>query len=243
MYTADYTFANERLARHYGIPGVAGTSFRRVAYPDDRRVGLLGHGSILVLTSLANRTSPVLRGKWVMEVLMGTPPPPPPPNVPTLDQTEGAQDGKLLSTGARMKLHRSNPACLACHSLIDPIGLALDNFDVTARWRIRENGMPVDTLGDFYDGTPVSSPSELAEVLLSRPVPLMRTLTENLMAFALGRPVEYYDQPTIRAIVGEAEADGYRVSSLILGVVKSDAFQMKRVEPVTTDEAMAAGQQ
>jgi hypothetical protein len=230
LYDADYTFVNERLARHYGIPGVAGSYFRRVEYPDDTRRGLFGHGSVLVLTSLANRTSPVLRGKWVMEVLLGTPPPPPPPNVPDLDETEGARDGKLLTTRERMELHRSSPACNSCHRFMDPIGLALDNFDVTAKWRSRENGMPLDTRGDFYDGTPVSTPAELVEVLLARPVPLVRTFTENLLAYALGRRVEYYDQPAIRAIAREAERNDYRVSSFILGVVNSDAFQMKRVE-------------
>ena len=234
LYSADYTFANERLARHYGFPGVAGSQFRKVPYPDARRKGLLGHGSVLVLTSLANRTSPVLRGKWVMEVLMGTPPPPPPPNVPTLDETEGAQDGKLLSTRERMEKHRQNPVCNACHSMMDPIGLALDNFDVTAKWRLRENGVALDTRGDFYDGTPVSSPGELADALLKRPAPLVRTFTENLMAYALGRPVEYYDQPTVRVIVREAEAVGYGMSSFILGVVKSAAFQMKRKESVAS---------
>ncbi len=242
LYSADYTFANERLARHYGFPNVAGTHFRKVPYPDTRRKGLLGHGSILVLTSMANRTSPVLRGKWVMEVLMGTPPPPPPPNVPSLDETEGAQDGKLLSTRERMEKHRRNPACTACHSLIDPIGLALDNFDVTAKWRLRENGVALDTRGNFYDGTPVSSPSELVDALMKRPTPLLRTFTENLMAYALGRPVQYYDQPTIRAIVRESEADDYGMSSFILGVVKSDAFQMKRKELPESEDAAGIGQ-
>ncbi len=242
LYRADYTFVNERLARHYGLPNVAGRHFRRVKYADDTRRGLLGHGSILVLTSLANRTSPVLRGKWVMEVLLGTPPPPPPPNVPTLEETEGAKDGRLLTTRERMEMHRSSPACSSCHRLMDPIGLALDNFDVTAKWRVRENGMPLDTRGDFYDGTPVSTPGALADVLLKRPIPLVRTFTENLLAYALGRRVEYYDQPTIRAIAREAEANEYRMLSFILGVVKSDAFQMKRVEPVATEDATAIGE-
>ncbi len=243
LYTADYTFADERLARHYGFPNVAGSQFRRVHYPDGNRQGVLGHGSILVLTSLANRTSPVLRGKWVMEVLMGTPPPPPPANVPTLDETKGSADGKLLSTRERMEKHRENPVCNACHSMMDPIGLALDNFDVTAKWRLRENGAAIDTRGDFYDGTPVSSPGELVDALLKRPMPLVRTFTENLMAYALGRPVEYFDQPAIRVITREAEANEYHMSSFILGVVKSDAFQMKRMEPVDTEDAAAINRQ
>ncbi len=168
-------------------------------------------------TSLANRTSPVLRGKWVMEVLMGTPPPPPPPDVPTLEETAGAKNGKMLTTRERMEMHRANPTCTSCHRFMDPIGLALDNFDVTAKWRERENGMPLDTRGDFYDGTAVTRPSELTAALLKRPVPLVRTFTENLMAYALGRRVEYFDQPAIRAIAKAAEANDYRMSSFILG--------------------------
>ena len=228
LYRADYTFVDERLARHYGIPGVAGRHFRRVQYPDDTRRGVLGHGSMLVLTSLANRTSPVLRGKWVMEVLLGTPPPPPPPDIPALEDTEEVRDGRRLTTRERMEAHRSNPSCSSCHRLIDPIGLALDNFDVTAKWRLRENGIPLDTRGDYYDGTPVTSPDELVDALLARPIPLVRTFTENLLAFAAGRRVEHFDQPTVRAIARAAEADDYRMASFIMGVVRSDAFQRKR---------------
>jgi Protein of unknown function (DUF1592)/Protein of unknown function (DUF1588)/Protein of unknown function (DUF1585)/Protein of unknown function (DUF1587)/Protein of unknown function (DUF1595) len=234
LYRANYTYVNERLARHYGFPGVSGSEFRRVEYPDDTRRGLLGQGSVLVQTSLANRTSPVLRGKWVMEVLMGTPPPPPPPDVPLLDDTASAKDGKMLTTRERMEMHRANPACTSCHRFMDPIGLALDNFDVTAKWRERENGMPLDTRGDYYDGTPVTRPAELSVALLKRPVPLVRTFTENLMAYALGRRVEYFDQPAIRQIARAAEANQYKMSSFILGVIKSDAFQMKRAEPNAT---------
>jgi cytochrome c553 len=241
LFTADYTFVNEALARHYGIPNVAGEEFRRVKYTDANRRGLLGQGSVLVLTSLSNRTSPVLRGKWVMEVLLGSPPPPPPPNVPDLEQTAGAQGGKMLTTRQRMELHRASPACSSCHKMMDPIGLALDNFDATGKWRNRENGMPLDTHGEFYDGTPVTNPSDLANTLMKRPVPLVRTFTQNLMAYALGRRVEYFDQPTIRAIAKQAESDDYRIATFILGVVKSDAFQMKRMEPVT--ESKAAGRQ
>ena len=243
LYDADYTFVNERLARHYGIPDVVGSHFRKVSYADERRRGILGHGSVLVLTSLANRTSPVLRGKWVMEVLLGTPPPPPPPNVPTLDETEGAKDGRLLTTRERMEQHRTNPTCNACHRFMDPIGLALDNFDVTAKWRQRENGTALDTRGELYDGTPVATPGELVDALLKRPIPLVRTFTENLLAYALGRRVEVHDQPTVRAIARAAEAEGYRVTAFILGVVKSDAFQMKREHTVTTDEAAAVAPQ
>jgi hypothetical protein len=242
LFNADYTFVNERLARHYGLPGVSGSQFRRVQYPDNTRRGVLGHGSMLVLTSFANRTSPVLRGKWVMEVLMGTPPPPPPPDVNTdLEAVAQSEDGKLLTTRRRMELHRANPNCSSCHRFMDPIGLALDNFDVTAKWRNRENGSPLDTRGDFYDGTPVASPAELAAALQKRPIPLVRTFTENLLAYSLGRRVEYYDQPAIRRIAREAEQNNYKIASFILGVVKSDAFQMKRIEPVTA--AQAAGRQ
>ena len=236
LFDADYTFVNERLASHYGFDGVAGGAFERVSYADTARRGVLGHGSVLVLTSLANRTSPVLRGKWVMEVLMGTPPPPPPPDVPGLEETGGSEGGRLLTTRERMERHRSSPACSSCHRLMDPIGLALDNFDVTGQWRLRENGMPLDTRGDFYDGTPVSTPGELVDALLERPIPLVRNFTENLMAYALGRRVEYYDQPTIRAITRAAGANDYRMASFVLGVVKSDAFQMKR-EPLAADRA------
>ncbi|MEZ5284245.1 MAG: DUF1592 domain-containing protein [Vicinamibacterales bacterium] len=242
LYRADYTFVNERLARHYGIPNVLGPEFRRVDIPDPNRRGILGQGSVLLLTSIADRTSPVLRGKWVMEVLIGAPPPAPPPNVPTLDDTASAKDGKMLTTRERMELHRANAVCNACHRMMDPIGLALDNFDVTAKWRVREFGMPLDTRGDFYDGTPVNPPAELSAALLKRPVPLVRTFTENLLAYALGRRAEFYDQPTIRAIARQAEADGFKMSSFILGVVKSDAFRMKQIEPVATETAVAAAQ-
>jgi hypothetical protein len=234
LYRANYTFVNGRLARHYGFPGVSGEHFRRVEYPDDTRRGVLGQGSVLVQTSLANRTSPVLRGKWVMEVLMGTPPPPPPPDVPPLDDTGDAKDGRMLTTRERMELHRKNPTCNSCHRMMDPIGLALDNFDVTGKWRVRENGQPLDTKGDFYDGTPVSTPAELLAALMKRPTPLVRTFADNLLAYALGRRVEYFDQPSIRAITKAAASNDYRMSSFILGVVKSDAFQMKRAEPVVS---------
>ena len=227
LYSADYSFMNERLARHYGIPGVDGDEFRRVAYPDDRRRGILGHGSILTQTSLGNRTSPVLRGKWVIEVLLGTPPPPPPAGVPDLEETAGAQGGEVLTTRRRMEMHRANPICAACHKVMDPIGLALDNFDVTGRWRIRENGAPLDTRSTFYDGTEISTPAELSAALLKRPIPLVRELTGNLMAYALGRRLEYFDHPTVRAIVADAEKNDYRMSSLIMGVILSDAFRMK----------------
>jgi hypothetical protein len=228
LFDADYTFLNERLAQHYGIDGVSGDEFRLVEYPNDRRRGILGHGSVLLLTSMSARTSPVLRGKWVMEVLMGTPPPPPPPNVPAFDQTPPTDSGRRLTTRQRMERHRANPTCNACHRFMDPIGLALDNYDVTGRWRIRENMMPLDTRGVFYDGTPVSTPAELTQAILKRPTPLVRNFTVNLLSYAIGRPVEYYDQPAVRRIASAAEANGYRLSSFIMGVVTSEPFQMRR---------------
>ena len=238
LLTADYTFVNERLARHYGIPNVTGSGFRRVSYPDDNRRGLLGHGSILVLTSHADRTSPVLRGKWVMEVLLGTPPPPPPPGVPDLEATEGDQDGRMLTTRERMELHRASTACRSCHRFMDPIGLALDNFDVTGKWRIKENGMPLDTRGELYDGTPLASPGDLRQALLSLRESISRNFTANLLAYGLGRRVEYYDMPMVRAITREAGAQGDRMSAFILGVVNSPAFNMAKAESAvaTTSE-------
>jgi hypothetical protein len=233
LVNADYTYVNERLAQHYGISGVVGEEFRRVSYPSDQRKGILGHGSVLVQTSLGNRTSPVLRGKWVMEVLMGTPPPPPPPGVPDLEDTKGSRQGTMLTTRQRLEMHRENPTCASCHTLIDPIGLALDNFDVTGKWRIRENGVPLDTRSTYYDGTPIETPSDLSAALLRRPIPLVRQFTESLMAYALGRRVGYRDQPAVRAIATEAEANVYRMSTFILGVIDSDRFRSKQV-PETT---------
>jgi uncharacterized protein DUF1592/uncharacterized protein DUF1588/uncharacterized protein DUF1585/uncharacterized protein DUF1587/uncharacterized protein DUF1595/cytochrome c len=243
LFKADYTFVNERLARHYGFPGVAGNEFRRVPYPDETRRGILGQGSVLVQTSLANRTSPVLRGKWVMEVLLGTPPPPPPQDgsVPPLDNTAEAKNGRPLTTRERVELHRANPTCNACHRFMDPIGLALDRFDVTGRWRQRENGQPLDTKGTFYDGTEIETPSQLSTVLLKRPVPLVRQFTENLLAYGLGRRAEYYDQPTIRAIARTARASDYKLSSFIIGVATSDAFRLKRADGPADTTAQTGG--
>ncbi len=236
LFTADYTYLNERLAKHYGIPGVLGDEFRRVEYPDSRRGGVLGQGSILVLTSMGTRTSPVLRGKWVMEVLLGTPPPPPPPDIPALEETDDASDGSFLTTRQRMEIHRANPTCQACHQFMDPMGLALDNFDVTGKWRIRENNMSLDTRGNLYDGTPLSTPEDLRTALMKRPIPLVRTFTTNLLAYALGRRVEYHDQPTVRAIVRHGEENDYRISSFIVGVVRSDPFRMRMADVAVQEE-------
>ena len=230
LFDADYSFLNERLAQYYGIPGVFGEEMRLVAYPSDQRIGIFGHGSVMQLTSMSDRTSPVLRGKWVMEVLMGTPPPPPPPNVPAFEASPASAGTRPLTTRERMELHRGQPVCNSCHSLIDPIGLALDNFDATGKWRIRENMQPLDTRGMFYDGTPISQPAELSAVLLKRPIPLIRNFTQRLLSYAIGRPVEYFDQPTIRAITEAAELEGYKMSSLIMGVVTSDPFVMRQAQ-------------
>jgi hypothetical protein len=229
LYSANYTYINEDLANHYGIPGVVGREFRRVEYPDNRRAGILGQASILTLTSHANRTSPVLRGKYVMEVVLGTPPPPPPPNVPDLDKVGEHKDGHVLTTRERMEEHRANPTCNACHQYMDPIGLSLDNFDVTGRWRIRENGAELDTHGQLYDGTKVSSPSELTTALMTKQVAMVRAFTTNLMAYAIGRRVEYYDMPAVRKIVNDAAPGGYHMQDFINGVVLSDAFRMTKV--------------
>jgi mono/diheme cytochrome c family protein len=234
LFTADYTFVNERLAAHYRIPGVVGTEFRRVGYPDDRRRGILGHGSVLTLTSHADRTSPVLRGKWVMEVLLGTPPPAPPPNVPDLDATPDAEDGRMRTVRQRMEAHRANPACNSCHRMIDPIGLSLDNFDVTGAWRIRDNGMPVDAASTFYDGTPLGGPADLRQALLSRTDVLVQNFAENLMTYALGRRLSSADMPAVRALVRQAAAEHNRLSSFVLGVTRTAAFRAKAADDGTT---------
>ena len=226
LLTADHSYMNERLARHYGIGGVTGEHFRRVQYPDDTRRGVLGHGSILTLTSHANRTSPVLRGKWVMEVLLGTPPPPPPPDVPELDATDEAADGRFLTVRERLELHRANPTCNSCHRMIDPIGVALENYGVTGVWRIRDMGALVETVGELYDGTALYGPADLREALLRRPEALVRSFTENLMAYALGRRIEYQDMPQVRRIAQAVREQDYRLSAFVREVVRSDPFRM-----------------
>ena len=230
LLTADYTFVNERLARHYGIAGVSGPTFRKVSYPDDTRRGLLGHGSVLTLTSHGNRTSPVLRGKWVMEVLLGSPPPPPPPNVPELEATKATTAGRLLSVAEQLASHRASPVCSSCHNVIDPIGLSLDNFDVTGAWRIKDRGVPVNASGQLYDGTPLNGVGDLRAALVARSDVFVTHLTERLLSYALGRRVEYYDMPTVRQIVKDAKAADYRMSALILGVARSAAFRTASAE-------------
>jgi hypothetical protein len=234
LLTADYTFVNERVARHYDIPNVNGPEFRRVTLAGENRRGLLGQGSILALTSVADRTSPVLRGKWVMEVLLASPPPAPPPNVPLLEETKGEAGDRQLTTRERMEQHRSNPACTSCHKVIDPLGLALENFDVTGKWRIRDNGAPVDPSGDLYDGTKMNGPAGLRAALLKHQDMFVLSFTERLMTYSLGRRVEYFDAPLIRKITREAAKRNNKFSAFVMGIVTSPAFQMSKAEVVDT---------
>jgi cytochrome c553 len=236
LFTADYTFVNERIAKVYNIPNIVGDEFRRVTVPDERR-GILGQGSVLMQTAVADRTSPVQRGKWIMEVLLGSPPPPPPQNPPPpqLEETKAVTaGGKPLSTRERMEEHRKNPACSSCHKVIDPLGLALENFDTIAAWRIKDNGVAIDTKGTLYDGTPIDGPASLRQALLGKSETVIRNFTDNLMSFALGRRIEYYDQPTVRSITKKAAQNDYRFSSFVLGIVSSPAFRMSTAEAVTT---------
>jgi hypothetical protein len=229
LLTADYTFVNERVARHYGIPNVTGTNFRRVSLPESRR-GILGHGSILTLTSIADRTSPVLRGKWIMEVLLGSPPPPPPPNVPALEETKGTTDsGRPLTVRERMEQHRANPQCASCHRVIDPLGLALENFDATGKWRIRDGAMSVDTSGQLFDGTTIAGPDGLRDALLRHKDVVLLSFTRSLMTYALGRRIEATDMPAVRRIIRNAQAQNYRFSAFVTGIVESDAFRMAKL--------------
>ena len=229
LLTADYTYVNERVARHYGIPNVTGANFRRVTLPEQRR-GILGHGSVLTLTSIADRTSPVMRGKWVMEVMLGSPPPPPPPNVPALEETKGTTDtGRPLTVRERMEQHRSNPQCTSCHRVIDPLGLALENFDATGKWRIRDGGMTVDTSGQLFDGTTIAGPDGLRDALLRHQDVVLLSFTRSLMTYALGRRIEATDMPSVRKIIRAAEAQNYRISAFVTGIVESDAFRMAKI--------------
>jgi hypothetical protein len=228
LLTADYTFVNERLARHYGMPGVYGSHFRRVALTDERRRGLLGHGSILMVTSYANRTSPTLRGKWVLENLLGAPPPAPPANVPSLNDEPSAADSSVRE---RLEQHRRNPTCASCHASMDPFGLALENFDAIGKWRTRDGQVPVDAVASLPDGTRVDGPNGVRNLLVGRRDRFAATVTEKLLTYALGRGVEYYDRPAIRKVLRDAAPAGWRWSSLIAGIVQSTPFQMRRIQP------------
>lgn len=233
FYRADYTFVNERLAQHYDIPNIVGPQFRRVSYPDSARRGVLSHASVLTLTSHAGRTSAVERGKWVMEVLLNSPPPPPPPGVPDLEATPGSAAGRMLTVRERMEQHRKSPACASCHKMMDPIGLAMEQYDVTGRLRVRDNGMPIDSRGDLWDGSTASTVADLQKALLRREDALLRTFTRNLMAYAIGRRIEAFDMPSVRGIVRDAAKQDHRMSAYILGVVRSPAFRMQRAESAT----------
>lgn len=227
LIDADYTFLNERLARHYGIPHVYGSRFRRVAVDKSmQRGGLLRQGSVLCVTSYANRTSPVIRGKWVLENLLGSPTPPPPPDVPDLQ--DDAIISASLSVRERLEQHRANPTCAKCHDMIDPVGFALEQFDAVGRWRTMENGRPISADSTLPDGTPVAGAAGLESVLLERPELFVQTFTEKLMTFALGRGVEYYDAPSVRRVVRDARDSDYRFSQIVLGIVNSVPFQMRK---------------
>jgi hypothetical protein len=228
LLSADYTFLNERLAKHYGIPHVYGSQFRRVSFagdPDRQRGGLLRQGSLLAVTSYATRTSPVIRGNWILANLVGAPPPPPPPNVPALDDNVISAS---LPIRARLAAHREKPACAGCHNLMDPVGFALENFDAVGRWRTVEEHIPVDASGGLPDGSTFTGVGGLERALLQRPELFAGTLAEKLLIFALGRGVESSDAPAVREIVRRARADHYRFSALILGIVNSTPFQMRK---------------
>ena len=248
LLTANDSFADERLAQHYGLPNIRGPQFRKVVFPEDYRRGLFGKAAILVLTSIADRTSPVYRGKWVMSVLLGTPPPPPPPVVPTLAETPAVTATKILTVRERMEMHRANPACMSCHRLIDPIGLALENFDVTGEWRtwdktyaiaasgerVHTGGVAIDSRTTMYDGTPLDGPASLRNAILAHSDAFIETFAEKLMAFAIGRRVESFDMPTVRKITQAAGKDNNRFATLVLEIVRSAPFQMGKVLPAAT---------
>jgi hypothetical protein len=225
--TADYTFLNERLAMHYGIETVKGARFRRVTLPDESRYGLLGKGAILMLTAYPNRTSPVVRGAWIQERLLGAPPPAPPPDVPELAENKRGEEPKTLR--ARLEQHRENPTCFSCHGVMDPLGFALENFNAVGQFRTHDpdTRTPIDASGELPDGTPVAGAADLRRALIKQPDQFVQALTENLLTFALGRATDYRDMPTVRAIVRQAEKDDYRFEALVLGIVSSDAFRKR----------------
>ena len=228
LLRADYTFLNERLARHYGIPDVHGSRFRRVTLADENRRGLLGQGSILMITAFANRTSPVMRGKWVLENLLAAPPPP--PDIPALK--EKGEGGEALSMRQQIEQHRANPACALCHDRMDPIGFGLENFDAVGKWRAIDAGAPIDASGVLPDGSRFQGPAQLRQALLNRPERIVNAVAEKLLMYALGRTLGPYDAPSVRRIVREAASSDYRWSSLVLGIVESTPFQMRRSRPL-----------
>ncbi|MEE2638170.1 MAG: DUF1588 domain-containing protein, partial [Acidobacteriota bacterium] len=228
LFSANYTYLNERLATHYGLDGVFGERLRRVPVQDDRR-GLLGHASLLTITAYPTRTSPVLRGKWLLDNVLGMPPSEPPADVPALEENHGGATPKTMRE--RMEQHRANPACAACHRMMDPPGFALEHFDAIGRWRATdEYGAPVDAAGALADGTAVDGPSALRQAVLIHETSVVRTVTEKLLTYAVGRSLEAFDPPVVRRVVRDAEAEGYRWSSIIRGIVESVPFQMRRSE-------------
>jgi hypothetical protein len=234
LLTADHTFLNERLARHYGVPGVVGNQFRRVTLTDKERWGLLGKGAVLLRTSYGDRTSPVLRGAWVLDKLMGTPPSPPPPNVATnLDQKAGE---KPKTIRVRLEQHREKPICMQCHGVMDPIGLPLENFDAIGMWRTTDRqaeNAAIDASTVLPNGVPINGPAELRAQLASRPAMFAQALTERLLMYALNRELEYFDMPQVRAVVRAAAKDNYRFSSIVLGIVNTEAFRKQAIERAT----------
>jgi len=242
LLTSDVTYVNERLALHYGIPNVRGDRFRRVTLTDPNRFGLLGKGSVLLTTSYANRTAPVLRGAWILENIIGTPPAAPPPDVEAFQENKDGEKAKTVR--AIMEQHRAKPSCNSCHGVMDPLGFALENFDAVGAWRATDvwAGTPIDASSRLVDGTPIGGPVDLRKAILRRPEQFVQTMTEKLMTYALGRSVEYYDMPAVRKIVRDAAAENYRFSAIVKGIVRSQPFQMRRVPeaaaPVSSTAAL-----
>jgi hypothetical protein len=226
LMTGDWTYVDEGLARHYGIPDVLGTRFQRVTLTDPNRFGLLGKGGILVMTALPNRTSPVARGKYVLEVLLGTPPPTPPPNVPPLK--EAGDFEKVQPVRQRMEAHRKVEPCRSCHQIMDPIGLAFENFDPVGLWRTKDSGAAIDPSGQMFDGTPLNGPASVRQAVLNHSDAFVRNFTEQLLEYGLGRLVDHNDMPTVRAIARDAAKKNNRFSAFVLGVVNSPSFQMSK---------------
>jgi hypothetical protein len=226
LLTSNVTFLNEQLARHYGVGGVYGPHFRRVTLTDENRFGLLGKASVLAVTSYTTRTSPTIRGKWLLENILAAPIPPPPPNIPALEASN--KENKPLTVREMLEVHRNNPVCASCHARMDPLGFSLENFDAIGQWRTTEAGAPINASGVLQDGSTVDGPAALGRALVARQELFVRAVTDKLLTYAIGRQMEYYDRAAIRAIVRSAAADDYRWSSTILTIVRSAPFQMRR---------------